>query len=90
MGLMKKKNQALSILFWLNRQRSKNQMPAIYLRFSLDYKRVELATHLHVDPRLWNSESQCVNGISEEAGEINSKLSIIKAALHNHYISSWH
>jgi hypothetical protein len=60
-------------------------MPAIYLRFSLDYKRVELATHLHVDPRLWNSESQCVNGIFEEAGEINSKLSIIKAKLHKHY-----
>jgi site-specific recombinase XerD len=82
---MKKKNQALSILFWLNRQRSKNQMPAIYLRFSLDYKRVELATHLHVDPRLWNSEGQCVSGISEEAGEINSKLSIIKDKLHKHY-----
>src|ERR1700730_3674162 len=82
---MKKKNQALAILFWLNRQRSKNQMPAIYLRFTLEYKRIELTTHLYVDAQLWNPESQCLSGTSEEVKEINNKLSVIKANLHKQY-----
>jgi hypothetical protein len=68
---MRKANQTLSILFWLNRQRSKNQQPAIYLRFSLDYKRVELATHLYVDEQQWNPQGQCVKSSAIEAPAIN-------------------
>jgi integrase len=82
---MRKTNQTLSILFWLNRQRSKNQQPAIYLRFTLDYKRVELATHLYVDEQQWNPQAQCVKTSAIEAPEINRQLAIMKADLLKHY-----
>ncbi len=82
---MRKTNQTLSILFWLNRQRAKNQQPAIYLRFTLDYKLVELATHLYVDEQHWNPQGQCVKCNAMEAPEINRQLAIMKANLLKHY-----
>jgi site-specific recombinase XerD len=82
---MKKGYQTLSNLFWLNKQRAKNQKPAIYLRLCWDYKRIELATHLYIDAQLWNAESQRARGNSEEALSINERLTIIKADLHKHY-----
>jgi hypothetical protein len=65
---MSQSPQQLSILFWLNNQRANNEgKPAIYLRFTLDYKRVELATRLFVDSDLWSRQHQKAKGISEEA-----------------------
>ena len=61
---MKKLPQSFSILFWLNRQRCKNGKPAIYLRLTVDQKRIELATRQYVDPKLWNQEAQCVKSNS--------------------------
>ena len=82
---MSKGSQAFSILFWLNRQRCKNEMPAIYLRLTLDNKRIELATRQYVDPKLWNQAAQCVKGNSEEAKTINRQLLMMEAELHKHY-----
>jgi site-specific recombinase XerD len=76
----------LSILFWLNNQRANNEgKPAIYLRFTLNSKRVELATRLYVDANLWSRQHQKAKGISEEVTEINNQLTIIKADLFRHY-----
>jgi len=82
---MKQSNKGLSILFWLNKQRSKNGKPAMYLRFTLDYARVELATHLYLDPTLWNARSQQAKPNTEQGAEINRQLLIIKANLNRHY-----
>lgn len=61
---MSKGHQALSILFWLNRQRSKNNKPSINLRLTIDNKRIELATQQFVTPDLWDSKAQVVKGKS--------------------------
>ncbi len=82
---MAQSSQGLSILFWLNKQRSKNGKAAIYLRFTLDYKRVELATHLYLSSRLWNSQTQSAKENSDESVEVNRQLTIIKANLLRHY-----
>lgn len=82
---MKTSNKGLSILFWLNKQRAKDGKPAMYLRFTLDYNRVELATHLYLDPTLWNARAQLAKANTEEGAEINRKLSVIKANLNRHY-----
>lgn len=36
---------SFSVLFWLNKSRSKNNKPAIYLRLSVGGKRAELSTY---------------------------------------------
>ena len=82
---MKQSNKGLSTLFWLNKQRSKNGKPAMYLRCTLDYARVELATHLYLDPTLWNARAQQAKPNTEQGAEINRQLSIIKANLNRHY-----
>lgn len=82
---MNKGHQTFSILFWLNRHRSKNDKPSINLRLTVDNKRIELATKQYVDVALWDAKSQCVKGKTEEAKEINRQLTIMKAELHKHY-----
>jgi hypothetical protein len=58
---------SFSVLFWLNKSRSKNNKPAIYLRLSVGGKRAELSTYQYVTPSLWNAATQSVKGNSEEA-----------------------
>jgi len=83
---MTKSSQPLSILFWLNNQRANNEgKPAIYLRFTLNYKRVELATRLYVDSNSWSRQHQTAKGNSQEVIEINRQLTMIKADLFRHY-----
>ncbi|OQP50885.1 hypothetical protein A4H97_03405 [Niastella yeongjuensis] len=59
---MKTGNQNLFILFQLFKGRGKNGKSAIYLRFTINQKRVELSTNLYVDPKAWDSEGQFVKG----------------------------
>lgn len=82
---MEKGHQSFSILFWLNRRRTKNEKSAIYLRLTIGAKRVELSTYRHVDNNLWNQAGQCVKGNSDEAKAINQQLAVMKADLHRHY-----
>ncbi len=49
---MNKANQTFSILFWINKQRSKNGRAAIYLRLTINNKRIELATHQYTSSNL--------------------------------------
>jgi len=83
---MSKGSQNLFILFRLYRNRSKNGKPAIYLRFTIKQKRIELATNLYVDPKLWDAEGQFVKGKTEEAQTINRRLALIKGDLHKKYL----
>ncbi|SEW51889.1 site-specific integrase [Chitinophaga arvensicola] len=76
---------SFSVLFWLNKSRTKNNTPAIYLRVSVGGKRAELSTYQYVTPALWNASAQCVKGNSEEAQAINRQLLTLKANLHKHY-----
>lgn len=76
---------SFSVLFWLNKSRTKNNKPAIYLRVSVGGKRAELSTYQYVTPALWNASAQCVKGNSEEAQAINRQLVTMKADLHKHY-----
>jgi integrase len=82
---MNQGHQTFFILFWLNRQRCKNDKPSISLRLTVDNKRIELATRQHVDADLWDAKSQTVKGKTEEAKAINRQLTLMKADLHKHY-----
>lgn len=71
MLVMAKLNPTLSILFWLNRQRSKNETFPIYSRITLNGKRMELCTHLYLNPSQWDQKNQRVKGTGEQARKIN-------------------
>ncbi|WP_106531522.1 Arm DNA-binding domain-containing protein [Chitinophaga niastensis] len=73
------------MLFWLNKSRSKNNKPAVYLRLSVGDKRVELSTYQYVAPESWNTATQSVKGNPEETQAINRRLVTLKANLHRHY-----
>jgi len=74
-----------SINFRLNKQRTKNGKAAIYLRLTVDNKRIELATHQYIEATLWSQKIQGATGNTDEANEVNKCLTIIKADLHKHY-----
>ena len=51
---MKKGHLSFSLLFRLNKSRSKNAKPAIYLRLRIGDKRAELSTYQYVSSAQWN------------------------------------
>lgn len=73
---MNKGNLNLFIRFRLVYHRGKNGKLAIYVRFTVGQKRVELSTH-YVDPKIWDAEGQFVKGKTEEAQTINRRLALI-------------
>jgi site-specific recombinase XerD len=83
---MNKGNLNLFIWFRLVTNRGKNGKLPIYLRFSINKKRVELSTNMFVDPKLWDAEGQFVKGKTEEAQTINRRLALIKGDLHKKYL----
>src|ERR1700730_9283592 len=82
---MNKGHQTFAILFWLNNQRSKNEKSPIYLRLTIDSKRVEIGTHQMVLARMWDQKAQRVKGRLEEAQTINRQLDIMQSDIHKHY-----
>ena len=76
---MNKGHQTFAILFWLNKQRSKNEKSPIYLRLTINCKRVEIATHQMVFERMWDQKAQRVKGRLEDAQIINRMLNTLKS-----------
>lgn len=58
-----------NLLFWINKQRSKN----IYLRITVDGLRAELCTGLYVAPKKWSPKTW-VKGSTPEARAVNTRL----------------
>lgn len=72
-------------MFRLNKKRTKNGCTAIYLRITVDNKRVEIATKYFSYPKKWNQRQQSVVGDNEESKTVNKHLAIIKADILRHY-----
>jgi len=83
---MKKGIQNLFILYWMKKTKVKNKKSAIYLRLTINQKRTELSTNLHVLPCQWDAEGQFVKGKTEEVKTINQRLNLIKVDLHKKYL----
>ena len=67
-----------SINFRLNKQRAKYGKPAIYLRLTVNNKRIELATHLYIQAQFWDQKVQSPTGSTEEANVLNQQFTSIK------------
>ena len=80
-----KNHQFYSLLFWLNKTRGKNGRNAIYLRLTIDQKRVEISTCQYINPNDWNKSRQRLNPKSKDADSVNRILDIIQADIHRHF-----
>jgi len=78
----------LSLLIYIKRYKvtSEKKSP-LYLRISLNGKRVEIALKRTISPDLWDNKRQCVKGRSPEAHSINEQIRVFKTRIHDIYVS---
>lgn len=69
----------ISILFYAkSTKESKKGLIPIYLRITIDGKRIELTTSKFIEKAKWNAPAGKMKGTSEEARTINSYLDILR------------
>ncbi|MBX2934828.1 MAG: hypothetical protein KF825_11315, partial [Ferruginibacter sp.] len=73
--------QTFSILFWINKARTKNGKAPLCVRITVDGKRAELSAQREVPVFLWDAKAQILSGKTEEAKEINNHIAIVKSKL---------
>ena len=79
-------NQTFSILFWLHKARiTKQGLAPIWVRITVDGKRVECSTQKQVNPKFWDAENNKVSEKFSESRSINDYLTLVKADLLRHY-----
>ena len=74
-----------SILFWLNKSKTKDGQAPIWVRITVDGKRKEVSVKRKLDVKLWNSKKGRANGTRQEAREINHYLDQVQNQLHGIY-----
>lgn len=76
---MFQQNQSMSILIWAKANRSKQGKLPLFLRITINGKRVEIATQRSVSPVEWDPRSQSVISKKPDVREINDHLAIMKS-----------
>lgn len=66
--------ESFSIRFYLNPGKTRDKKLQIYTRIIVEREKVELATKLFVDPKLWSEEA----GRTSKASAINDELAEIE------------
>lgn len=74
-----------SILFWLNKSKTKDSQAPIWVRITVDGKRKEVSVKRKLGVKLWNSKKGRANGTRPEAREINHYLDQVQNQLHAIY-----
>ena len=72
-----KLNYTFNTLVWINKSKAKNGIVPIYIRITIDGKRVEISTGKTVAIEKWSTEGQNVKGNNEEARTINQYVRLI-------------
>ena len=68
-------SKTFSILFWVYASRVKNNQTNLYVRISLDSRRVNISLKSKVPFDLWDPSTQRVDGNSKQAREANNLIS---------------
>ena len=70
---------SLSILFYLRKSKAnKNAESPVYLRVTVNGRRVDMATNKSTTEDKWDSQSGCVKGTKEESRVINTHLDSLR------------
>jgi len=73
---------SLSILFYLRKSKvEENEEAPIYVRITVNGKRVDLATHQFIERGRWDSLHGCIKGNKEDSRTINTHLDNIKSKI---------
>ena len=72
-----KLNYTFNTLIWINKSKAKNGIAPIYIRITIDGKRVEISTGKTVAIEKWSSEGQNVKGNNDEARTINQFIRLM-------------
>ncbi|WP_282085249.1 site-specific integrase [Aquimarina algiphila] len=73
--------QTFSILFWVYAKRAQNNQSNIYVRITVNSKKVNISLKRKVNLDSWNAKAQRVRGNRKEARELNLHLDEIKAEI---------
>ncbi|MBX0333270.1 site-specific integrase [Pontibacter sp. HSC-14F20] len=75
----------ISILFYGRKAKTtKDNLLPIYLRVTIQGRRLELSTHRYVSPERWSVEAGKVKGSSAEARSVNAYLDTLRAKAYGH------
>ena len=79
-------NQSFNLLFYVRKAKtnSKGEAP-IYLRMTIDGIVSEISTKRNINPSLWNSVGQKVNGNSEAVKSLNFYLKTFEQRIYDTY-----
>ncbi len=78
-------HQSYNILFWLNKTRKRNGKCAIYIRLTIDSKRIELSTYQYAAQNEWNKTLQRLKPTSINADSVNRMIDTIQSDIHRHF-----
>ena len=78
-------SKTFSILFWVYASRVKNNQTNLYVRISLDSRRVNISLKSTVPFDLWDSSTQRVDGNSKQAREANNLISETRTKIFQNY-----
>jgi site-specific recombinase XerD len=76
-----KTSHTFTILFWLNKSRSVNNVAEIYARITVNGKRTNIGLKRKVCIDHWDNQNKKVIGKSKEAREINYCLNLVQSRL---------
>ena len=75
----------ISILFLLKRTKSKTEgLAPIYLRVTIDGKRIEVSTKRYVEVSKWSVPAGKMKATTEEARSVNAYLDMLKNQVYDH------
>lgn len=74
-----------TILFWINSSRAENNLAIIYVRITVNGKRVNISLKRKVDITTWSTGKQRVKGFSKNARETNQYLDQVHSQLFQCY-----
>ena len=75
----------VSLLFYLKKSKADSEGRAmIYLRITVNGKRVEMSTHRKTYPHKWNAAQSMVQGFSPEIRQLNVYLAKMRTDMYKH------
>ena len=78
---MKSEKTNVKVTFYLKKKNVRNGLCPVMGRITVDKERVQFSCRLNADFSLWNVRSGRVIGKSRHAGEVNSQIDRIYAAI---------
>jgi integrase/recombinase XerD len=74
-----------SILFWVNRAKTKDGKAPVYARVTVDGKRAEISIKRSIEPDNWNPEKGLAKGTREESRMLNAYIEQVRNQLFEGY-----